>query len=286
MRSTAVLSIRRQDEKQAAYYAYLLALILDAEDSVFEIIQQESKARNTHLIDEWTQEYKRTKERLMLAGIISLLCRDLNFPHGEYRDRVSDWLSKPIEKAIVPDRAYDTHTSPGRKKGRGLEHFLNEGATVINERFPNNWEAPGREAYSQTEKEGLGKSARLIEAIKEKAKSIREGTKTKKFVIDLPFEYKRAVLTQARTSEKRPFAFIVEFRDGSRKFIKGPFGNIEPARDHLIFNEVKRRLESRYLHPLKCEVIEFGPQIAPEYAPLPPAPGRLSIRGTHFWFIK
>jgi hypothetical protein len=143
-------------------------LILDSEDSVLEITQEESKTRNTKLIEEWTQGYKRTKERLMLAGIISLLCRDLNFPHGEYRVQVVDWLSKPVEKATIPDRAYDKHTFTGRKKGRGLEHFLNEGAIVVNERFPNDWEAQGREAYLQAEKVGLAKSARLIEAIKEK----------------------------------------------------------------------------------------------------------------------
>ena len=165
-------AIRRQDEKEAAYYGYLLALILDSRDSVLEITQEESKTRNTKLIEEWTQEYTRTKERLMLAGIISLLCRDLNFPHGEYRDRVTDYLSLPIEKTTVPDRAYDTHTSAGRKKGRGLEHFLNEGAIVVNERFPNDWEAQGREAYLQAEKVGLAKSAKLIQAIKEKLREI------------------------------------------------------------------------------------------------------------------
>jgi hypothetical protein len=83
-----------------------------------------------------------------------------------------------------------------------------------------------------------------------------------KFIINLPFKYKTAVLTQARTSKNRPFAFIVEFQDGSRKFVKGPFKNIEPARDHVIYNEVKRRLESKYLHPIQCQVIEFGPQTA------------------------
>ena len=84
----------------------------------------------------------------------------------------------------------------------------------------------------------------------------------KRFVVDLPFDYRRAVLTQARTSEKRPFAFIVEFHGGTRKFMKGPFKNIEPARDHVIYNEIKRRLESKYLHPIQCELKKYGPQTA------------------------
>ena len=97
-----------------------------------------------------------------------MLCRDFDYPHGEYRYRVSDYLSLAIEKATTPDRAYDMHTLAGRKKGRGLKHFFEEGATVRNERFPNDWEEAGRKAYFEAEKEGLEKSAKLIEAIKER----------------------------------------------------------------------------------------------------------------------
>jgi hypothetical protein len=52
-------------------------------------------------------------------------------------------LSLRIKKAQIPDRVYDMHTSAGRKKGRGLEHFLNEGASVRKERFQNDWEERG-----------------------------------------------------------------------------------------------------------------------------------------------
>ncbi len=172
-------AIQRQDEKEAAYYAYILGLFLDSEESVFKITQQESERRNTILIHEWTREYeakknygprpiREAKKRLMLAGIISLLCRDLDYDHGEYQNLVSDYLSLPIEKATIPDRAYDMHTGAGTKKGRGLEHFFNEGGSVKNERFPSNWEEAGSKAYFQAEKEGLQKSDKLIEAIKEK----------------------------------------------------------------------------------------------------------------------
>jgi len=91
--------------------------------------------------------------------------------------------------------------------------------------------------------------------------NIRKGETTKEFVIDLPFTYKKAVLAQARTSPNRPYAFIVEFHDGSRKFMKGPWKNIKQARDHVIYNEIKRRLESNYLHPIQCEVEKYDPQI-------------------------
>jgi len=80
----------------------------------------------------------------------------------------------------------------------------------------------------------------------------------KKFIIELPFEYKKAVLTQARTSRNRPYAFIVEFNDGSRKFMKGPFKSIELASGHVICNDVKRRLQSKYLHVIDCEIKDYG----------------------------
>ena len=79
----------------------------------------------------------------------------------------------------------------------------------------------------------------------------------KGFIVQLPFDYKKAVLTQARTSPNRSYAFIVEFNDGSRKFMKGPFKSSEYAQGHVICNEVKRRLASKYLHPIQCEVKEY-----------------------------
>ncbi|MFC1817391.1 hypothetical protein ACFL0M_16005, partial [Thermodesulfobacteriota bacterium] len=105
---------------------------------------------------------------------------------------------------------------------------------------------PGRTAYFRAEEEGLGKSVMIIEAIK------------RRFIIQLPFDYKKAVLTQARTSPHRPYAFIVEFNDGIRKFMKGPFKSADLAQDHVICNEIKRRLASKYLHPIQCEIKGYG----------------------------
>jgi len=82
----------------------------------------------------------------------------------------------------------------------------------------------------------------------------------KKFVIQFPFDYKKAVLTQARTRPRSngPYASIVEFNDGSRKFMKGPFKSVEAAQGHVICNEVKRSLKSKYLHTIQCEIKEYG----------------------------
>ena len=80
----------------------------------------------------------------------------------------------------------------------------------------------------------------------------------KKFIIQLPFDYKKAVLTQVRTGLSKPYAFIVEFNDGSRKFLKGPFKNYDSAEKPIICNGVKRSLASKYLHPIECEIKDYG----------------------------
>lgn len=65
--------------------------------------------------------------RLFLASAILFLCRS-------EKSRISDnfciaaYMSD--EKLEVPDFAKDKHTGVGRKMGRGVEHFVTEGAQV------------------------------------------------------------------------------------------------------------------------------------------------------------
>jgi hypothetical protein len=82
-----------------------------------------------------------------------------------------------------------------------------------------------------------------------------------RMIIHLPFEYKKAVLTQARTARSKPYAFIVEFHNGSRRFMKGPFKSAESAQGHVICNKVKLVLASKYLHPIQCAIKEYGAQL-------------------------
>ena len=106
---------------------------------------------------------------MVLSGIVALLCRQLNYLHGEYRDLIATQMSFLIADADIPDRAFDKHTIIGRKKGRGYRHFFREAASVKKERFPNDWEEIGRKAFISAQKEGLDKVPELIKAIKEKA---------------------------------------------------------------------------------------------------------------------
>jgi hypothetical protein len=104
----------------------------------------------------------------MLTGSIVLLCRDLQYSHGLYKHGIGNHFPISIKTAKIPDRAYDQHTKEGKKRGRGLEHFFREAATVKNERPPNDYEQEGRNAYYLAYQEGLGKAAKLIDAIKSK----------------------------------------------------------------------------------------------------------------------
>lgn len=65
---------------------------------------------------------------------------------GRTKDRITDemanWAKLSVDirgvRPEIPDVAYDMHTRRGQEMGRGLEHFLKEGALVANER-------PGRD---------------------------------------------------------------------------------------------------------------------------------------------
>ena len=164
------VAVKNKDEKQALYYAYVTGIFLNSKDRILTWVQRQNGRRNEDLIQKWVEEYKRYNELLVFAGSVVMLCRDLRFSHGEYSDSVSKYISTPIKKAQIPNRAYDKHTRAGKRRGRGLEHFFNEAASVRNERFSNDWKEAGRNAYFLADEEGLGKAAKLIDAIEEKRK--------------------------------------------------------------------------------------------------------------------
>jgi len=163
-------AVKNRDEKQALYYTFVAGIFVNSMDRILTWIQRQGEIRNDDLIQEWVEEYRRKPERLVLAGCVVMLCRDLPFTHGKYTTAMSKYLSTPISKAQIPDRAYDKHTSKGKRKGRGLDHFFREGATVKNKRFPNDWEQTGKTAYFRAEQKGFESTKKFIEAINEKYK--------------------------------------------------------------------------------------------------------------------
>jgi hypothetical protein len=161
-------AVENRDEKQALYYAFVAGLFFSSTGRILTYAGRQGEKRGDYLIQQWVDEYKRNPELLVLVGVVVMLCRDLNFSHGAYIDAIDHYRSIPIKTAQIPDRAYDKHTAAGKKKGRGLGHFFNAGASVKNERFPNDWEKSGRNAYFRAESIKLGKTSKIIDAIKAK----------------------------------------------------------------------------------------------------------------------
>ena len=161
-------ALENNDEKQALYYSFIVDKILDDKDRLLREIRDQSERRNRDLIEKWIEAYERHENLLTLTGSVVLLCRDLDFTHGEYKNAVGQQLSIPIKAVKIPDRAYDKHTRPGRKKGRGLKYFFDVSGTVKNERFQNDWEKVGKNAFFLADQEGLANDHKIIKAIKKK----------------------------------------------------------------------------------------------------------------------
>ena len=76
---------------------------------------------------------------LFAAHAVRLLATS---PKDRTTDEMANWANLLVDirgmKPDIPEVAYDMHTRRGQEMGRGLEHFLKEGARVTNER-------PGRD---------------------------------------------------------------------------------------------------------------------------------------------
>ena len=166
-------AINKKDEQMAVYYAFVIGIFLEKMDRLLTYIERESYRRNQELIEKWVQEYKKGKERLSLVGSVVMLCRDLPFKHGEYKQKINQHKSLPIQPAVIPDRAYDKHTGIGVLKKRGFDHFFNVAGTLKNERpeLPNIYEKAGQDAYYSAAPLKLAKAVLIIAKIKERLKA-------------------------------------------------------------------------------------------------------------------
>lgn len=158
----------KKDERSALYYAVLVDKFFGDRKTLLKTIRDKGSIRNGDLINSWSNAYEKHQNLLTLTGSVALLIRDLDFTHGEYKKAIDNHLSIPSEKATIPDRAFDMHTKAGKIKGRGLDYFFKVSGTVKNERFPNDWEEIGKEAYFAADRKGLANEKELIKAIENK----------------------------------------------------------------------------------------------------------------------
>jgi hypothetical protein len=173
-------ALDNNDEKTALFNALILDKIPGERERLLNVIREQCNRRNKELILEWINEYNKHKKLLNLTGSVLMLCRDLDFTHGEYKGDIDKYLSSPIKEAKIPDRAYDMHTRAGRDKGKGIDYFFRVSGTIKKERFKNDWEAIGKKAYNQAYKERLAYGDNIIKEIKNKIKMKFENKVTKK----------------------------------------------------------------------------------------------------------
>ena len=57
-------------------------------------------------------------------------------------EKIEYYATADLPTPVVPDKVYDKHTATGRKKKRGLEHFLKEAAVLTNESDIAPFQAP------------------------------------------------------------------------------------------------------------------------------------------------
>jgi len=59
------------------------------------------------------------------------------FPKDETTDEICMWsrhtMNNQLRSPVIPDYALDIHTEAGRKMGRGMAHFLDEGTVIANQ---------------------------------------------------------------------------------------------------------------------------------------------------------
>jgi len=133
--------IRRGNEKEAAYWAYLIheagyykylfsRLVVIAFEDIgkanLPLVQLVVETAN------FVQTLKRPPEGLIATGIVSLMARS---PKCREADELHNLIGRMVKEnpLPMPDYAVDMHTQRGKEMGRGLKYFWEEGAKLKNE---------------------------------------------------------------------------------------------------------------------------------------------------------
>jgi hypothetical protein len=84
---------------------------------------------------------------------LKVLEDEMNVGEDAKDDTKDDAKLFAIAPKEIPPYAIDKHTGRGKRKGAGLEKFFDEGALVVNELFPDPFEAVAKEWYLQLEQD-------------------------------------------------------------------------------------------------------------------------------------
>jgi replication-associated recombination protein RarA len=134
--------IRRGKERDALHFAMRLV----PKDERFLWIRLETIAHEdiglanpiaTLLISQWSRTFfyframnRNGSARLVLANAVCLLARS---PKSRLADHLQCCVSDDVARGIqlpIPDEAIDKHTKAGKRRGRGVKHWLTEGCVL------------------------------------------------------------------------------------------------------------------------------------------------------------
>ena len=135
--------IRRGHEREALFWAFQLVGIGEEQHlwTRLEVISHEdigiAAPMASLCISTWARTFRFFRSihrdgcaRLILANAISLLSRSPKSRHADYLQCVvSDDVARGV-KLEVPSYAVDRHTRRGRKMGRGVRHWIEEGCRL------------------------------------------------------------------------------------------------------------------------------------------------------------
>jgi len=91
---------------------------------------------------DWYDPKKLGKSRMPIGNVIRLLSRAAKSREGDHF-QAAVGLGAELDGFVpeVPEWALDQHTSAGRRMGRGIEHFLDEGTKLIPAPKPDPYQA-------------------------------------------------------------------------------------------------------------------------------------------------
>jgi replication-associated recombination protein RarA len=92
---------------------------------------------------------KNDSSRLFVVHAVLFLARS---PKSRIVDNLLAVVYNDEERLEIPDYALDMHTYRGKKMGRGLEHFFEEGAKLVNQAIDDPYEKKAFEALKKKKK--------------------------------------------------------------------------------------------------------------------------------------
>jgi hypothetical protein len=74
---------------------------------------------------------KKSKVRMLLGTIIRIMARAPKSREGDHFHVAVGWPVVNGTPPVIPEWAYDKHTSQGRRQGRGLDHFRESSCQLV-----------------------------------------------------------------------------------------------------------------------------------------------------------